>query len=290
MAKSWTIQQFLETFPDDDACLAHLFETRYGKEPVCPKCGQVDTLHKLTKLPAYTCNCGHHVHPMAGTPFARSRTPLKTWFYVMFLFCATRNGLSAKEIQRQIGVTYKTAWRMGHEIRKYMGWVDGDVRLGGKGGKVVEIDKTFIGGHDKLHFGDKKIVLGMVERKGDLITRVLPERTGAAVHPHINKWVREGSRVMTDTAPVFKELSWGSAYEHRTVNHRAKEYVRGTVHTNTIEGFWANLKRGINGTYVWVSGKHLQKYLWEFEFRHNLRKEPWLMFQLLLSAFPRPHQ
>ena len=105
VAKSWTIKQFLETYPTDDACLAHLFETRYGKEPVCPKCGQIDTFHKLEKLPAYTCNCGHHIHPMAGTPFERSRTPLRTWFYVTFLFCATRNGLSAKEIQRQTGVT-----------------------------------------------------------------------------------------------------------------------------------------------------------------------------------------
>jgi transposase len=142
MAKSWTIKQFMETYPDDDACLAHLFETRYGKEPICPKCGQIGTFHKLRKLPAYTCNCGHHIHPMAGTPFERSRTPLKTWFYVMFLFCATRNGLSAKEIQRQIGVTYKTAWRIGHEIRKYMGWVDGDRRLGGPKGPIVEADKV----------------------------------------------------------------------------------------------------------------------------------------------------
>src|SRR3989304_7045294 len=86
MAKSWTIKQFLETYPDDAACLAHLFETRYGKGPVCPKCGQIDTFHKLKKLPAYTCNCGHHIHPMVGTPFERSRTPLKTWFYVIFLF------------------------------------------------------------------------------------------------------------------------------------------------------------------------------------------------------------
>ena len=94
MAKSITIQQFLEMYPDDDACLAHLFETRYGKEPVCPKCGQVDTFHRLKKLPAYTCNCGHHVHPMAGTPFARSRTPLRTWFYVMFLL-----GLRAMDLR-----------------------------------------------------------------------------------------------------------------------------------------------------------------------------------------------
>lgn len=287
MAKTFTFKQFLEMFPDDDACLAHLFVTRYGKEPVCPKCGQIGTFHKLKKLPAYTCNCGHHIHPMAGTPFERSRTPLRTWFHIMFLFCATRNGIAAKEIQRITGVTYKTAWRMGHEIRKYMGWVDGDVPLGGAGGKTVEIDKTFIGGKDKAGQGDKHIVLGMVERKGDLIARVLPGRTGAVVIPHIAKWVREGSRVMTDTAPVFQELGWRKTYEHKTVNHSAKEHVRGDAHTNTIEGFWAQLKRGINGTYVWVSAKHLQKYLWEFEYRHNLRREPWLMFQLLLQAFPR---
>ncbi|MGH6867239.1 MAG: IS1595 family transposase [Methyloceanibacter sp.] len=290
MAKSWTIKQFLETYPDDDACLAHLFETRYSKEPVCPKCGQIGTFHKLKKLPAYTCNCGHHIHPMAGTPFWRSRTPLRTWFYVMFLFCATRNGLSAKEIQRQIGVTYKTAWRMGHEIRKYMGWVDGDSRLGGPGRPPVEIDKAFIGGRDKAGKGDKKIVLGMVERKGgDLITCVIPDRSRRSIWPHVAEWVRPGARVMTDEAPTLVNLGW-DRYQHASVNHLAKEWVRGHAHTNTIEGFWGALKRGINGTYVWVSAKHLQKYLWEFEYRHNLRKEPWLMFQLLLHAFPRASQ
>src|SRR3989304_4847436 len=146
MAKPMTITQFFEAFPDDDACLEHLFHVRYGDNPACPKCGLIGHFHKLSKLPAYTCNCGHHIHPMVGTPFHRSRTSLKTWFYVMFLFCATRNGLSAKEIQRQIGVTYKTAWRMGHEIRKYMGWVDGDRKLGGEGGPVVEVGKTLMGG------------------------------------------------------------------------------------------------------------------------------------------------
>jgi transposase len=289
MVKSWTIQQFLETYPDDDACLAHLFETRYGKEPVCPKCGQVDTFHKLKKLPAYTCNCGHHVHPMAGTPFERSRTPLRTWFYVMFLFCATRNGLSAKEIQRQIGVTYKTAWRIGHEIRKYMGWVDGDRPLGGKRGPIVEVDKAFIGGKDKAGEDDKHIVLGMIERKGDVVTRQVRSRRTQDVVPTIIEWVEPGTHVHTDKDKAFGDLDI-HGYQHERVDHSKKEYVRGQVHTNTIEGFWANLKRGINGTYVWVSAKHLQKYLWEFEFRHNLRKEPWLMFQLLLQAFPRAPQ
>jgi hypothetical protein len=284
MAKGWTIKQFMAAFPDDDACLAHLFETRYGTEPVCPKCGQVGTFHKLKKLPAYTCNCGHHIHPMAGTPFERSRTSLKTWFYVMFLFCATRNGLSAKEIQRQIGVTYKTAWRMGHEIRKYMGWVDGDRTLGGKGGPVVEADKTFLGGHDPQGKDDKHIVLGMIERGGEVITRPLTSRKATQVMPQIEAWVKPGSRVITDKAPSFTLCD---DYSHETLDHNAKEWTRGDAHTNTIEAFWATLKRGINGTYVWVSAKHLQKYLWEFEYRHNLRAEPWLMFQLLLSAFPR---
>jgi transposase len=288
MAKSLTYKQFLKTYPNDDACLAHLFETRYGKEPVCPKCGQMDTFHKLKKLPAYTCNCGHHIHPMAGTPFYRSRTSLQTWFYVMFLFCATRNGVSAKEIQRLTGVTYKTAWRIGHEIRKYMGWVDGDRVLGGSGGgfPVVEIDKAFIGGHDKMGHDDKHVVLGMIERKGEVLTRVIKSRRVEHVVPVIQEWVEPGSRVNTDKAKAFGDLDV-HGYQHEWVDHSKKEYVRGEVHTNTIEGFWGCLKRGINGTYVWVSAKHLQKYLWEFEYRHNLRAEPWLMFQLLLQAFPK---
>ena len=289
MAKSLTFKQFLETYPNDDACLAHLFEARYGKEPVCPKCGQIGTFHKLKKLPAYTCNCGHHIHPMVGTPFERSRTPLTTWFYVMFLFCATRNGVSAKEIQRLTGVTYKTAWRIGHEIRKYMGWVDGDRTLGGKGGPVVEVDKAFIGGKDKAGHDDKHIVLGMIERKGEVLTRIVKSRRIKDVVPTIQEWVQEGSRIYTDKGKSYGDLEI-HGYQHDSVDHSKKEYVRGEVHTNTIEGFWGALKRGINGTYVWVSAKHLQKYLWEFEYRHNLRREPWLMFQLLLQAFPRASQ
>ena len=131
MTKPMTFKQFQAQFPTDDVCLEHLFRTRYGQEPVCPKCGHINTFHRLTKMPAFTCNCGHHIHPMAGTPFERTRTALTTWFHVMFLFCASRIGVSAKEVQRQTGVTYKTAWRICNEIRKYMGWVDGDSVLGG---------------------------------------------------------------------------------------------------------------------------------------------------------------
>jgi ISXO2 transposase-like protein/transposase-like zinc ribbon protein len=226
MAKSLTIKQFLEMYPDDDACLAHLFEIRYGKEPVCPKCGQIDTFHKLKKLPAYTCNCGHHIHPMVGTPFHRSRTPLRTWFYVMFLFCATRNGLSAKEIQRQIGVTYKTAWRIGHEIRKYMGWVDGGRVLGGKGGPVVEVDKAFIGGKDKAGQDDKHIILGMVERKGEILTRQVKSRRPKDVVPTIVEWVAEGSRIHTDKGKAYGDLDI-HGFSHERVDHSTPSKASG---------------------------------------------------------------
>jgi hypothetical protein len=205
----------------------------------------------------------------------------------MYMFTTTRNGVAAKEIQRQLGVTYKTAWRIGHELRKYMGFVDGDNPLGGPGQPIVEADHAFIGGKDKIGHDDKTIVLGMVERKGDILTRVVPDRRGRTLIGEVRRWVREGARIASDDERAFMDLkSWG--YFHESVNHLQKEWVRGDVHTNTIEAFWAILKRGINGTHIWVSAKHLQKYLWEFEFRYNLRRQPHLMFDLLLLAFPRP--
>ena len=287
MAKVFTIQDFFSRFPTDAACLDHLMKVRFGETQTCSKCGKHGRFARLAKVPAYSCPwCGHHIHPMVGTPFAKSSTPLQKWFYAMYMFTTTRNGVAAKELQRQLGVTYKTAWRIGHELRKYMGFVDGDRTLGGLGGPIVEVDKTFIGGYDRMGQDDKKVVLGIIERGGEVLTRHIASRQIKHVLPHIEAWVKMGSRVMTDKAKVFELFQEG--YTHESVDYRAKEYVRGPVHTNTIEAFWAALKRGINGTHIWVSAKHLQKYLWEFEFRHNLRREPHLMFDLLLVAFPRP--
>ena len=291
MAKPITIQQFFQQFPTDDSCLEHLMVVRYGRKLHCPKCGAEGRFAKLSKMPAYSCpHCGHHIHPMAGTPFERSRTSLQKWFYAMFLFTTTRNGVAAKELQRQLGVTYKTAWRMASEIRKYMGYVDGDRRLGGDTptSAVVEADETFIGGKDKQGKDDKTVVLGMVERNGgEVIARVVNSRRSIDVIPEVLTWVKPGSKIATDEAVAYRVLK-EEGYLHAAVNHSAGEYVNGEVHTNTIEAFWGCLKRGIQGTYVWVSPKHLQKYLWEFEFRHNLRAHPHLMMDLLLQSFPRP--
>lgn len=285
MAK-FGIQQFFKRFPDDDACLDHLMKVRYGEVLDCPKCGKRGKFARLSKVLAYSCpSCGHHTHPMEGTIFERSHTPLQKWFYALFLFTTTRHGVSSRELQRQLGVTLKTAWRIGHEIRKYMAEVDGDDLLGGH--KIVEADKAYIGGKDKRGEDDKSVVLGIVERNGDVVARMIYSREARFVIPRIMAHVKPGTRIATDEAKAFKPLI-EEGFRHGTVNHSVGEYVRGDVHTNSIEGFWAILKRGISGCHIWVSPQHLPKYLGEFEFRFNMRKEPHLMLPLLLSAFPRP--
>jgi transposase-like protein len=208
----------------------------------------------------------------------------------MYLFTTSRHGVPAKELQRQLGVTYKCAWRMGHEIRKYMGEVDGDWPLRGH----VEIDEVYIGGENRgrgaaNRLENKTMVIGLVQRGGDIITEVLPERSNVVVHPYVRALVRKGSAVTTDDAPVYHQLG-EMGYRHGAVNHSAKEYVRGEHHTNTIEGFWSLLQRAIRGTHVHVSRQHFDKCLQEFEFRFNLRQAPHLMFPRLMASFARrPH-
>ena len=293
MTKPTTLKQFQKRCPDEDACMDHLMRTRYGERFACESCARAARYYRVKGRRCYECeHCGYQVYPTAGTPFEKTRTPLTDWFFVMFLFTSSRNGVAAKEVQRQIGVTYKTAWRMCREIRIYMGKVDGDRPLGGSGSAapIVEMDEAFIGGRDRQGFDDKAIVLGMVERQGDVVTRHIGARYIDYIKPHVTTWVLEGSRLMTDDAVVYRALDTYGAYRREAVNHSAKEYVRGDAHTNSIEGFWAMLKRGINGTYIHVSKKHLQKYLWEFEYRYNLRHAPHLMFDLLCVSFQRPAQ
>lgn len=287
--KALTLKQFLARFPNDDACLDHIMRVRYGDRFTCAKCGRDARYYRVKARRCFECeHCGNQVYPTAGTPFESTRTSLRDWFHVMFLFTTTRNGVAAKEVQRAIGVTYKTAWRMCRLIREYMGWVDGDTPLGGPGGGIVEADTTLIGGRDKAGQDDKAIVLGMVERDGEAVTRVIGGYAETDKLPHVYKWVRPGSRIVTDEHRSFNEIGRAGGYLHVQINHSRKEYVRGQWHTNTIEGFWAMVKRTIAGTHVWVSQKYLPVYLREIEFRWNLRKNPSAMFDLLLVALPRP--
>lgn len=283
---TYNVLEFMKQFPDDSTCLEHLFVTRFGEvsEASCPKCGEIGKIKRLKKLPAYTCNCGHHIHPMKDTPFQRSTTPLQKWFYAMYLFTTSRHGVPAKELQRQLGVTYKTAWRIGHEIRKYMGIIDGDNSLSG----TVEADETYIGGKRKGKRGrgasGKTVVFGMLERDGDVMTKIIPNARREVLHGHIIENVVEGTEMQTDEWPAYRGLD-NMGYTHKTVEHGAGEYVREGVHVNAIEGFWSQIKRSIRGTHIHVSPKHMSKYLGEFEYRYNMRKSPELMFSRLLAAF-----
>ena len=263
---------------------------RYGERHTCEKCDRDAKFYRAKERRSYACeHCGHQVYPMAGTPFERTRTSLQDWFYVMHLFCSSRNGVSAKEVERQIGCTYKTAWRMCRLIREYMTDVDGDAPLGGPGKRPVEADKAYIGGYRKGGHGGKgkEVVLGMVERGGEVMTWVVPSKSRKHVRPVIQQSVVNGARIMTDEGKAFLHLD-DFGYTHETVNHAQGEYVRGDAHTNTIEGFWSLFKAAYHGTYVHVSPKWLPLYLGEFEFRWNLRHAPEAMLETLLQGFLRP--
>ncbi len=290
--KAPTIRQFQDRFPTEESCLEHLMRTRFGDRHDCDKCGRNAHFYRVAKRRSYACEyCGGQVYPTAGTPFDRTRTSLRDWFLVMFMFCSTRNGVAAKEVERQIGVTYKTAWRMCHEIRKYMAVVDGDEPLGGPF-KTVEVDETYIGGvaagKGSGYKGNKTAILGMKQRGGEIITRVIPDRRKPTLEGHIIANVKPYTEVHTDDFSSYDDLGEIKGYWHKRVRHSEGQYVApGGVSTNSIEGFWAQLKRGINGTHIHVSAKHLSKYLAEFEFRHNRRDRPASMIAELMTAFQR---
>jgi transposase-like protein len=280
------VREFFARFPDDETCLDHLFNVRFGQGHVCPNCGREASWYRIRATRAYTCQwCGWHLHPTADTLFEDTRTPLQLWFYAIYLFTTSRHGVAAKELQRQLGVTYKTAWRMAHEIRKHMAAVDGNPSLSGE----VEIDETMIGGHRPGKRGrgaaGKTVVLGMLQRNGDVMTKVVPNVRRRTLHPIIEANVTKGSTVHTDELASYVGLA-AKGYGHRRVRHAAGQWADAGSHVNTIEGYWSRLKNSIRGTHVHVSAKHLSKYAGEFEYRYNSRQHPDAMLGELLSEFP----
>lgn len=288
--KPLTTTQFFRQFPDDETCLQHLFDVRFGQGYTCPSCGRPSNWYRIKAERAYSCQwCGHHLHPTVGTPFEQTRTPLQLWFYAIHLFTTTRHGVSAKELQRQLGVTYKTAWRMGQLIRQHMADVDGEAPIGGFL-KKVECDETFVGGvaHGvgRGNFrANKTTVFGMLERGGDLVTAVVPDRSGATLLPIVKATVKPHTEIHTDEWIGYGGLQT-LGYWHKTVNHSADQYVSPTGTTvNAIESFWRHLKCSIAGTHISVSRKYLSRYAKEFEFRFNRRNDAASMFPALISTF-----
>lgn len=303
----YSFMEFCARFPDDAACLEHLWRTRYsedGVHAVCPKCEMFRVFKKYAmanRNTSWTCNgCGHHVHPTAGTIYAKSSTSLHLWFYALYIMASTRCGVSAKQLERELGVSYKTAWRMFHLIRNQVMTQD-DTPLEGD----VEMDETFVGGKPrqadrnasrretadgKIRRGplmDKPVVFGAVERGGRVRANVVPNRGFYTLAEQAKTYVLPASTVFTDDYGAYKTIGKGYAAHHR-INHSEKVYVSGDVHTQTIEGFWSLVKNGIRGAHHAVSAKHLQGYLNEYAWRYNFRDDPRSMFELLLARSALP--
>lgn len=267
----YTIAQFYSNYPSEDACLEAIFKARYGAEVTCKDCGEIGVkFYRVSSRKCYACaNCGYQIHPLANTIFHKSSTPLKSWFFAMYLFSSSKNGVAAKELERQLGVTYKTAWRIARQIRSLM---KQHGKIGGKG-ITVEADETYMGGKHRhyMKYYAKTPVLGVVERGGEIRARTSDTASTRRTKDFLYSNMARTSTLYTDESRIY---SWTKKYgiKHDVVNHRRREYVRGDVYTNTIESFWGQLKRSINGTYHHVSKKYMQLYVDEFVFRYNLRK------------------
>lgn len=295
----FSLMEFNRQFPDDAACLEHLWRTRYspdGTHAECPKCERERVFKKYSTKQgrqSWTCTgCGHHVHPTAGTIFHKSSTSLHLWYFAMYLMASTRCGISAKQLERELGVSYRTAWRMFNRIRNEL-MRDGDEPLSGD----VEIDETSWGGKPRRKLQGwsevakfreaKPTVLGMVERGGKVRVRVIASRRGPALSREVVANVNPSSIIFTDDWQAYKPLR-GQFLDHRIINHSAGLYVDGEAHTNTIEGFFGNLKTGMRGAYKKVSLRWLQSYLDEYAWRHNARYDARSMFEALTERAARP--
>ena len=272
------MMEFDREFPNDAACLEWLKNRLYPDGIFCPKCQKITKHHRVANRPSYSCQfCGHHEHPMRGTIFQDSATSLKLWFHAIFLMASTRCGISAKQLERELGVTYKCAWRMFNRIRSMLDEGDGP-KLSGK----VEVDESFFGGKEPNKHWSKRqsghrgpvgktAVWGAVERQGRVVARVVSDTTARIVLPHVRERIMPHSVIFTDEARIYRNLP-RLGYDHQRVYHTAGIYVEGDAHTNTIEGFWSLTKNGIRGVYHNVSTKYLQTYLNEYAFRFNRRK------------------
>lgn len=275
----YTLKQFNLDYPDDDSCLEVVFQNQFGDLTHCPKCAAETTFYKVKKRQCYACQwCGYQLHPLAGTIFRKTTTPLKDWFYAIYLFSMAKNGVSAKELERHLGCTYKTAWRMCKQIRLLMAQEAGTFT------GTVEIDETYVGGHRKDLRGrggvGKVAVVGIVERKGEVRAETVQNVSMPTILSLMREFISIDARVHTDEFRSYYRLK-ALGYDHRTVKHQLKQWTNGDVHTNSIEGFWGQLKLGLNGTFHGVSPKYLQHYVNQFAYMYNHRDE--VIFPLLVA-------
>lgn len=264
-------------FHDETAAREALESIRWPHGPVCPHCGSLDKIGKVQgkshRPGLYYCgNCKGQFTVTVGTVFERSKIPLSKWWLAAHLLSASKKGMSSHQLSRMLGLTYKSSWFLTHRIREAMR----ELSPGPLGGanKVVEVDETYVGGkakNRKNRIPPKEAVVALVERDGKVRGYHVPNVTGETLRPILVSQIAQATYLMTDESPVYPSMG-ASFGGHGTVNHSIEEYVRGGFwHTNTAEGYFSLLKRGVVGVYHHVSEQHLKRYVGEFDFRYNTR-------------------
>ncbi len=293
--------ELAQHFSNEDAAREFMEKLRWPEGPVCPHCGEINNSYRLEPKPSkkgthvrkgvWKCaGCREQFTVTVGTIFEDSHIPLNKWLLAYHLLCASKKGMSAHQLHRMLKVTYRSAWFMAHRIRYTMSQEPLSSKLGG----VVEIDETYVGGKRRNHqnaqvrpgkraedrkgpFEGKAPVVAVLQREGRVQSMHLQKVTAENLRPVIEQMVAPDAHIMTDSGTVLTGALKARNQKHDQVNHNAKEYVRYEdgvcISTNTIEGYFSILKRGINGVYHQVGKRHLHRYLAEFDFRYNTRKE-----------------
>jgi transposase-like protein len=282
----------IEQFGSEDRCRAYLEDLRWPDGIECPRC-HGRTISRIRDRNQFDCDsCRYQFSVTAGTIFHDTHLGLWKWFLATYLMVESKKGISAKQLQRTLGIkSYKTAWYLAHRIRDAMGSVEESPLVG-----VVEVDETLVGGKRKdVGRGfreNKSVVIGAIQRGGNVKLRVIPNTRRGNVERFIADAVSEPEAIFTDELKSYNRLSEDGT-RHETVEHKADEFVRGDVHTNTVESVWSLFKRSLIGSYHQVSIKHLPAYLDELEWRFNGRRNPYLFrdtLLVLLHSDPLPLQ
>ena len=267
--------ELIETYRDEDKCRASLEKLRWPEGIECPRCHE-SNISPIEKRGQHHClSCGYHFSVTAGTIFHDSHLPLWKWFITVYMMVESRKGVSANQIKRTLGVSYKTAWYLCHRIRAAMAELNAEQLRG-----TVEVDETLVGGKvrgmGRGFKGNKTIVVGAIQREGKVRLQTIKAADKKTLHRFIKEHAHDDTEVIvTDEWPAYRGIGDRNT-KHETVNHSEEEWVRGDVHTNTIEGVWSLLNRSVIGTFHKISAKHLDAYLDELEWRFNNRKNPFL--------------